>query len=97
MYRNLPLCGLERVDSFEDLENVAGFDPTDVENLKKVYHNVRDVDLFTGGESGVIIHVSRFTCKFIAKKCGGDKNIGLILLNILQYKAYELKARTQSF
>ena len=49
-YRNLQLCGLKRVASFDDLENVAGFDATDVANLKKVYENVRDIDLFTGGE-----------------------------------------------
>ena len=72
-YRNLPLCGLERVDTFEDLENVTGFDKTDVKNLEKVYDDVGDIDLFTGGESGVIIHVSLFTCKFIAQKCGGDE------------------------
>ena len=60
-YRSLPLCELKRVASFNDLKKVAGFDPTDVANLKNVYDNVRDVDLFTGGETGLIIHVAFFT------------------------------------
>ena len=49
-YRNLPLCGLSNVRSFDDLKNVAGFDQKDVENLRKVYDNVHDIDLFVGGK-----------------------------------------------
>ena len=49
-YRNLQLCGLSNVKSFEDLKNVADFDQDDVENLRKVYDNVHDIDLFVGGK-----------------------------------------------
>ena len=49
-YRNLQLCGLSNVKSFEDLKNVAGFQQEDVENLRKVYDNVHDIDLFVGGK-----------------------------------------------
>lgn len=36
--------------SFNDLTSEAGFKAEDVANLKKVYRNVRDIDLFVGGE-----------------------------------------------
>ena len=36
--------------SFKDLGKKAGFKAEDVANLKKVYKNVRDIDLFVGGE-----------------------------------------------
>lgn len=36
--------------SFNDLTEKAGFKAEDVANLKKVYRNVRDIDLFVGGE-----------------------------------------------
>ena len=49
-YRNLELCGLSNVKSFDDLKNVAGFAEEDVENLRKVYDNVHDIDLFVGGK-----------------------------------------------
>lgn len=49
-YRNLQLCGLSNVKSFDDLKNVAGFEQEDVENLRKVYDNVHDIDLFVGGK-----------------------------------------------
>lgn len=49
-YRNLQLCGLNNVKSFDDLKDVAGFDEKDVENLRKVYDNVHDIDLFVGGK-----------------------------------------------
>ena len=49
-YRNLKLCGLSNVKSFDDLKNVAGFAEEDVENLRKVYDNVHDIDLFVGGK-----------------------------------------------
>ena len=49
-YRNLKLCGLSKVKSFNDLTRKAGFKAEDVANLKKVYRNVRDIDLFVGGE-----------------------------------------------
>ena len=59
-FRNLPRCLLRKVRTFEDLVTVASFDPTDVEKLKEVYEDVRDIDLFVGGEfrfSAVVIHV----------------------------------------
>lgn len=50
VYRNLPLCNIARkVNSFDDLKR-AGFDPEDIKNLKKVYTQVEDIDLFTGGK-----------------------------------------------
>ena len=49
-YRNLKLCGLSKVKSFKDLRRKAGFKAEDVANLRKVYRNVRDIDLFVGGE-----------------------------------------------
>ena len=49
-YRNLKLCGLAKVKSFNDLTRKAGFKAEDVANLRKVYRNVRDIDLFVGGE-----------------------------------------------
>ena len=49
-YRNLQLCGLSNVKSFDDLKNVGDFDQDDVENLRKVYDNVHDIDLFVGGK-----------------------------------------------
>ena len=49
-YRNLKLCGLSKVKSFNDLRRKAGFKAEDVANLRKVYRNVRDIDLFVGGE-----------------------------------------------
>lgn len=49
-YRNLKLCGLSNVKSFDDLKNVASFAEKDVENLRKVYDNVHDIDLFVGGK-----------------------------------------------
>ena len=49
-YRNLQLCGLSNVKSFDDLKNVAGFQQQDVENLRKVYDNIHDIDLFVGGK-----------------------------------------------
>ena len=36
--------------SFNDLTRKAGFKAEDVANLRKVYRNVRDIDLFVGGE-----------------------------------------------
>ena len=49
-YRNLKICGLSKVKSFNDLGRKAGFKAEDVANLKKVYRSVRDIDLFVGGE-----------------------------------------------
>ena len=59
-FRNLRRCRLRKVRTFEDLVTIASFDLTDVENLKEVYEDVRDIDLFVGGEfrfSAVVIHV----------------------------------------
>ena len=50
-YRNLPLCGLPNVNSFEDLVRKANFDRKDVANLRKIYRNVHDVDFFVAGKS----------------------------------------------
>ena len=50
IYRNLVrVCNLTRVTSFEELETVAGFLAADVDNLRRVYRSVWDIDLFTGG------------------------------------------------
>ena len=49
-FRNLRRCRLRKVRTFEDVVTVASFDPTDVEKLKEVYEDVRDIDLFVGGE-----------------------------------------------
>lgn len=49
-YRNLGFCGLPRVTSFDQLVTVAGFLKVDVTNLKRVYKDVRDIDLFSAGE-----------------------------------------------
>lgn len=49
-YRNLRFCGLPRVTSFDQLVTVAGFLKVDVTNLKRVYKDVRDIDLFSAGE-----------------------------------------------
>ena len=49
VYRNLDLCNIQpKVNSFGDLLK-AGFDPKDVQNLKKVYKHDEDIDVFTGG------------------------------------------------
>ena len=50
-YRNLPLCGLPKVKSFNDLVRKAGFDRKDVANLRKIYKNVHDIDFFVAGKS----------------------------------------------
>ena len=49
-YRNLRLCGLQKVRSFDDLERNAGFAPSDVANLREIYRNVHDIDFFVAGE-----------------------------------------------
>ena len=61
-FRNLPRCRLRKVRTFEDLVTVASFDPTDVEKLKEVYEDVRDIDLFVGGEFLSILSCSN-TCR----------------------------------
>lgn len=48
-YRNSGVCNLNaEVKSFDDLAKI-GFLKQDIEKLKYVYEDVRDVDLFTGG------------------------------------------------
>ena len=48
-FRNSGVCNLKAdINSFEDLEKLE-FDKEDIKNLKQVYENVQDVDLFTGG------------------------------------------------
>ena len=54
-YRNLPLCGLPKVKSFEDLVRKANFDRKDVANLRKIYKNVHDIDFFVAGKSKNVI------------------------------------------
>jgi peroxidase len=60
------LCGLNYAVNFNDLTNI----PNNVlENLKKVYEHVDDIDLFTGGlsespiENGVV--GATFSCKHL--------------------------------
>ena len=48
-------CGLPPVRRFSDLVTVAYFDKNVVASLEKVYKRVQDVDLFTGGKSGITI------------------------------------------
>jgi len=36
------------INSFEDLKKV-GFSKKDIKNLKQLYEDVKDIDLFTGG------------------------------------------------
>ena len=66
-YRNLQLCGLSNVKSFDDLKNVADFDQDDVENLRKVYDNVHDIDLFVGGKQSP----SACVCVCVCMRGGG--------------------------
>ena len=48
-YRNSDVCNLKaNINSFEDLGKI-GFRKEDIENLKQVYENINDIDLFTGG------------------------------------------------
>lgn len=48
-FRNSGVCNLKAyINSFEDLKKV-GFRKKDIENLKQVYEDVKDIDLFTGG------------------------------------------------
>lgn len=50
-YRNSGVCNLKaNINSFEDLKKI-GFSRGDIQNLKKVYEDVKDIDLFTGGLS----------------------------------------------
>ena len=56
-YRNSGVCNLKaNINSFEDLEKI-GFSKEDIQNLKKVYEDVKDVDLFTGG---IIVVLKQF-------------------------------------
>ena len=48
-YRNSDVCKLKaNINCFEDLKKI-GFTKEDIQNLKKVYEDVNDIDLFTGG------------------------------------------------
>ena len=48
-YRNSGVCNLKAdINTFEDLGKI-GFSKEDIKNLEKVYENVKDIDLFTGG------------------------------------------------
>ena len=71
-YRNLQLCGLSNVKSFDDLKNVADFDQDDVENLRKVYDNVHDIDLFVGGKQSP----SACVCVCVCMRGGVDCSPG---------------------
>ena len=70
-YRNLQLCGLSNVKSFDDLKNVADFDQDDVENLRKVYDNVHDIDLFVGGKQSLSACVCVCVCVCVWGGGGG--------------------------
>lgn len=48
-YRNLRLCGLQRVNSFQDLVDVAGMAEADRQNLEEIYESVHDIDLWPAG------------------------------------------------
>ena len=48
-------CGLPLVRRFSDLVTVANFDEKVVARLQEVYKRVGDIDLFSGGKSGVTI------------------------------------------
>ena len=52
-YRNLKLCHLRKVNTFDDLVTVAGFSEEDKTNLQSQYESVHDIDLFTGGKCTV--------------------------------------------
>ena len=72
-YRNLPLCGLRKVRSFNDLVRNAGFAPSDVANLRRIYRNVHDIDFFVAGELAISFHILftfnyTFCAKFKKKK-----------------------------
>ena len=48
-YRNSGVCKLNaKIKSFDDLAKI-GFLKEDIDKLKYVYEDVRDIDLFTGG------------------------------------------------
>ena len=48
-FRNSDVCNITpKVNSFKDLE-AAGISKADIENLKKIYESVHDIDLFPGG------------------------------------------------
>ena len=48
-YRNSGVCNLKAdINTFEDLGKI-GFRKEDIKNLERVYENVKDIDLFTGG------------------------------------------------
>jgi len=48
-FRNTVVCNLkEDINGFEDLKKV-GFSKEDIKNLKQLYEDVKDIDLFTGG------------------------------------------------
>ena len=73
-YRNLQLCGLSNVKSFDDLKNVAGFAEEDVENLRKVYDNVHDIDLFVGGKQYPSACLCVFEGKLWGRGGGGERS-----------------------
>ena len=48
-FRNSGVCNLKaNINNFEDLKKI-GISMEDITNLKKVYEDVKDIDLFTGG------------------------------------------------
>lgn len=48
-YRNSGVCNLKAdINSFQNLAKI-GFRKEDIANLKQVYEDVMDIDLFTGG------------------------------------------------
>ena len=48
-FRNSGVCNLKaNINNFRDLKKI-GFSEEDIANLNKVYEDVLDIDLFTGG------------------------------------------------
>ena len=48
-FRNSGVCNLKaNINNFEDLKKI-GISMEDITNLKRVYEDVKDIDLFTGG------------------------------------------------
>ena len=73
-YRNSGACNLKaNINSFEDLKKI-GFSKPDIKNLKKVYENVKDIDLFTGGMLyQYCLYRITFSTQFILKNRNSSK------------------------
>ena len=59
-FRNSDVCNLKaNISKFGDLKKI-GFSKEDIKNLKKVYEDVNDIDLFTGG---MLYRYGLYTCR----------------------------------